>query len=141
MASAVGTAALAVHSDAPKAVASGVAAVVPVAARTQTLTVSGTLALTTDDLLTTASGCAGENGYDDITDGAAVTITDATGAVVALGNLAGSQLSGAAECDLYFLVSDVPTGKSFYGIEVSHRGSVKFTEAELASPVALTLGS
>ncbi|WP_215789706.1 hypothetical protein [Paractinoplanes bogorensis] len=107
----------------------------------KTLTVSGTMALHDDDLLSYDGGCAGNGGYDDISDGASVTVTDAGGEIVGLGSLTGSTMVSGTECDFSFTVTGVPAGKGFYGVEVSHRGSVKYAEADLASPVGVTLGS
>jgi hypothetical protein len=105
-----------------------------------TLTVQGTLELHDTNLFLAGSGCAGQGGYSDIASGAAVTITNATGAMVALGRLEDPQLASLGECTFSFSVPDVPAGDGFYGVEVSHRGSVKYAEADLASPLTLTLG-
>jgi hypothetical protein len=94
------------------------------------------------------TSCEGKDGYDDLALGAQVSVTDAAGAVVALGKIdamsytddpGGDGLGGT--CDLKFSIPGVPAGKSFYGVEVSHRGAVKFEEANLkAGPVQLTVG-
>lgn len=89
--------------------------------------------------------CWGHKGYDDIREGAPVTITDPNGKVIALGKLLPGkpQVSGdrATGCLLRFEVDGVPAGLKFYGVEVSHRGSVKFPEDELTGKgVTLSLG-
>ena len=84
------------------------------------------------------SPCNGSGGYSDIGQGTAVTVHDATGKVVAEGSLdAGKILSG--DCVFTFSVAHVPDSK-FYGIEVSHRGTVTFARSE-AGFAGLTLGN
>ncbi|WP_433271999.1 hypothetical protein ACQPZF_14860 [Actinosynnema sp. CS-041913] len=85
--------------------------------------------------------CAGERGYDDIAEGAQVTVYDAAGKAVALGELADSAYEGAGQCSFTFAVAEVPVGARIYQIEVTHRGKVSFEEsAAKAGEVALTLG-
>ncbi len=119
-----------------------------------TLTVQGGLKLGLGDFIWDEIGtvgqpgplCAGSGGYKDIAIGAPVSVTDAAGTVVALGEISDSIPKGFSEaetptsCELRFSVGKVPAGKGFYGVEVSHRGAVKFDEASLAEPVVLTLG-
>lgn len=94
----------------------------------------------------TSATCAGRGGYDDIAVDASVTVTDASDTVVALGKLDGANPVGFSDaqtptaCKLSFTIPGVPAGKGFYGIEVSHRGAVKFEESKLAAPVELSLG-
>jgi hypothetical protein len=102
--------------------------------------VAGTVTLTDPDGYMSSTHCSGKGGYDDIAEGASVNITDAGGATVAIGRL-GPGDTQSAGCVFAFSVADVPAGKSFYGIEISHRGIVKFSEAEVSSgEVAMTLG-
>lgn len=89
--------------------------------------------------------CTGDGGYDDLHAGATVTVTDADGSVVALGSLGSGRLqsdgSAFPPCVFPFTVSDVPAGFGFYGVEVSHRGSVPVTGEEAAAGyVRLTIG-
>lgn len=138
----------------PAAAAPAVSASAPAA-----ITVRGSLKLTVGDFAwndgfgTAGNGpsCYGDGGFDDITVGAAVTVTDAAGAVVGLGQVNSSNPtdfdSTASEedqrpttCTLAFTVTGVPPGKGFYGVEISHRGAVKFSEVALGEPVELSLG-
>lgn len=96
--------------------------------------------------MTLASGyagynpCAGKGGYTDIRAGAQVVITDSAGATVAIGSLDAGSVDDRG-CVLPFSVPNVPAGKGFYGIEVSHRGSLKYSEAEFSTRnMDLTLG-
>jgi hypothetical protein len=85
--------------------------------------------------------CAGNGGYGDLDRGTTVVVTDPNGTVVGVGKLDfGRRDADGVFCEFPFHVDNVPAGLGFYGIEVSHRGAVKFAEADLARPVALTLG-
>lgn len=86
--------------------------------------------------------CQGTKGYDDIRPGAQVTVTDAAGKALAIGTLDAGQVWGvstnpatgfmqATLCTLHFKVVDIPSGVGPYGFEVSHRGIVRFEEANL----------
>jgi hypothetical protein len=127
---------------------SGKKPVVPAAATTPApIVVRGVIALNLPAFIWNPGGCAGKDGYDDIAKGGGVTITDANGTVVGVGAIdeMTPQMSGDGSyvlaCNAYFTVENVPAGKGFYGVEVTHRGSVKFDEATVASGlVKLTLG-
>jgi hypothetical protein len=84
--------------------------------------------------------CTTVGGYQDIAEGAAVVVSDSAGKTVALGRLGpGKGVLGNNDCGFSFTVN-VPAGLGFYGIEVSHRGRIQYTEADLARPVQLSLG-
>lgn len=110
--------------------------------------IAGTLMLADADGVAwdATTGCHGAGGYDDITSGAQVTITDAAGATVGLGKLGGGVMETAAGaltasgCKFPFTVADVPTGKGFYGVEVSRRGKVQYPEQQVFGALALTIG-
>jgi len=136
VAASAGTAAMLMSGGPVKTVAAKVAAVTA-----STLVVNGTLTLHDEDLSAGLDGCGGQGGYSDINAGADVTVTDGAGAIVGLGHLGSPDQVGSEDCSFPFSVSDVPAGKGFYGVEVSHRGSLKYAEADLASPLELTLGS
>ena len=89
---------------------------------TGTLTVSGTSYSSTDP-----RGCTTSGGYTDISNGAAVTVYDATGTVVAKGTVGigtdGLPLS-RRECVFPVTVPSVPQGSKFYQVEISHRGKL-----------------
>ncbi len=91
--------------------------------------------------------CAGSGGYSDITGGAAVTITDQAGTVIATGQLGNgsadvdSSTGTPVDCVFSFSVPHVPDGRTFYGVTVSHRGAVQFDAGNAKSgDVALSLG-
>ncbi|MFI0721686.1 hypothetical protein [Streptomyces sp. NPDC021224] len=109
-------------------------------------TLLGTLSLShAVDLDEEAASCAGSGGYDDIVQGAAVTVYDATGTVVATGSL-GEGLRGqagysSAACEFPVTVLGVPAGRTFYAVEIAHRGRIAVTEADAeAGRFTATLG-
>jgi hypothetical protein len=92
---------------------------------TPTMTVNGTLIV--------APPCGGL-GYSDIRGGTEVTITDQAGTVLAVGRLIGE------DCRFEFMVPGVPTGKKLYGVTISHRGTLHYTEDEMRAGLSLSLG-
>jgi hypothetical protein len=88
-------------------------------------------------------------GFEDIRQGAQVLIIDNTGTNLAVGNLnAGAVVAdplftpefGGGTCQFAFRISNIPTGRGPYGITVSHRGTLTYTEPQLAGTIELTLG-
>jgi hypothetical protein len=73
--------------------------------------------------------CYGTGGYDDIQEGAAVTVTNETSTVIGTGALEQSRYTGAG-CEFLFDVPNLPRAK-FYRIEISHRGQVNFSHDDL----------
>ncbi|MDX3615347.1 hypothetical protein OG920_18775 [Streptomyces europaeiscabiei] len=94
-----------------------------------TFTLTGTFELTEGAVGDGLGGCEGSGGYDDITEGAAVTVYDAAGTVVATGQLGDSTLSSGT-CTFEVAVEDVPRGEDFYKVEISHRGTVQLSGDE-----------
>ncbi|MGI5134256.1 MULTISPECIES: hypothetical protein [unclassified Streptomyces] len=99
----------------------------------QTFTLTGTFELNSSAVDDGAGGCKGSNGYDDIFEGAEVTVYDAAGSVIATGYLGSSTSEDGGKCSFDVSVADVPKGKNFYKVEVSHRGTVQLTEAQAES--------
>ena len=88
-------------------------------------------------------------GYDgggtgDIVPGAAVTVYDDGGKVVAQGKLGAGKLldtSSSVPCRFPVTVPDVPGGSKFYQVEVSNRGKVTVSAKEAkAGGFAASLG-
>lgn len=74
---------------------------------------------------TTSASCSTYGGYNDIAEGASVTVRDASDAIVGIGSLsAGTSSSGS--CVFAFTVPDVPES-AFYSIEVSKRGALTYS--------------
>lgn len=86
------------------------------------------------------NSCSGGGGYDDIANGAAVTIYGASGAVVGVGQLRDGVYRDYS-CVFRVDVPEVQSGEDFYQIEVSHRGKISVSEDDAANGrIALSLG-
>lgn len=111
-----------------------------IVAMPHTFTLKGAMVVIDDSAgYSQGQACSGQDGYDDIDAGTTVVIKDAAGKTVALGSLKGGKgLEG--ECAFFFTVKDVPDGLKFYGVEVSHRGTVQYTLAEMKKGPTLSLG-
>jgi len=86
--------------------------------------------------------CTGMGGYDDIQQGAAVVVRDESNKVLATSSLKGGKIVALETCGFDFTVDNVPDA-NFYQVEVSHRGAVTYSKADLDSKgwkVALSLG-
>lgn len=68
-------------------------------------------------------------GFSDISTGTPVTVRDAGGSIVGMGALEGGTLSTDG-CTFTFGVQEVPPS-DFYSVEVSHRGPVNYSSADL----------
>lgn len=125
------------------------AAVVLVAAATtgvllylnRSLTVQGVVRLHDDNIasLDGYGGCAGQDGYSDVTGGASVAVLDPSGVVLTVGRLGPGHWSATDECMFTFTV-DVPAGKGNYGVQIGHRNVLRYGEAELGEVLDLSIG-
>jgi hypothetical protein len=113
-----------------------------------TFTFSGTVTVEagSGSEATDGGDCVTDGGYSDISSGAQVTVTDEGGKIVALGNLDPGHTAEvvgtfASTCVFGFTVRSVPEGVAFYSIEIAHRGALRYTRSDLATPLALSLGS
>lgn len=80
-------------------------------------------------------------GYNDIVDGAPVTVYDAAGTVVATGQLGTEDSAELGRCMWPITVPNVPATSAFYAVEVTHRGKVTVPAAQArAGDIHLTLG-
>lgn len=102
-----------------------------------------------------SSSCEGTGGYADITRGAQVVVRDPEGRTIAVGALGpgktqdvteykqynGGTVRYAWSCVFPFEIPEVPW-HDFYSVEVTHRGQVTFTQAQvLLGEVHLSLGN
>ncbi|MEU7026533.1 hypothetical protein AB0A60_07525 [Streptomyces sp. NPDC046275] len=109
----------------------------------KTFSTSGTLTLVDSSFsrLEEGEACTGLDGYSDIRQGAQVNVTGADGTLVATSEL-GSGTKTVLGCEFPFSVEGIPQGSKFYTVEVSHRGGLTQTEAELRSGgLSFTLGN
>lgn len=83
------------------------------------------------------------NGYGDLSAGAQVTVKNGSGRIVAVGTIReGKPNYDGATCTMPLKVSGIPKA-SFYQVEVSHRGELSYSYAQLQRRhwrVSLTIG-
>jgi hypothetical protein len=118
---------------------------VPTAAPTAVPThvITGQLTLIGFSTVTLATQCFGKGGYDDLKEGATVTLRDQSSTILASTAL-GAGVASAGACTFPFTLTGVPDTASFYVIEVSHRGQVTKSHAEMVDAgwiFDLTIGS
>lgn len=107
-----------------------------------TFTLEGTFTLTDRAVPGDGGGCtaAYDSGYDDIAEGASVTVYGAKGDVIATGELGKSKYVDYT-CEFGIAVPDVPKGEKFYKVEVSHRGTIQLSAEEAENgELAASLG-
>jgi hypothetical protein len=109
-------------------------------------TVPGSLSLydTGSDSLSPGEGCTGENGYDDITGGTEVVLTNESGTTLATATLETGTYDGAA-CVFDFTLHNVPKAK-FYRVSAGNsvRGGPEYSYADMKDAhwsLSLTLGN
>jgi hypothetical protein len=102
--------------------------------------VSGTLTLRTWSQSVADDGiCIGTGGYSDLAGGSSVVIADDSGHTLKITHLeSGKHDDSAVTCTFRFHAS-VAAGKHFYGVTVTHRGTIKLTENEMSYP-SLSIG-
>lgn len=98
--------------------------------------IAGPSTFTANGTLTMKTGCESIGGYGDITTGTQVVLTG-DGKTLSVGTLASTHSS--TQCAYTFTLEKVPAGLKFYGVTISHRGTVQFTEADLRAGINLTL--
>lgn len=76
--------------------------------------------------------CEGQGGYDDLREGAQVTIRDENNEVLAVGALDEGKIltEGLYDCAFFFEVPEVPLESSFYSVEVASRGEQRYPADE-----------
>jgi hypothetical protein len=107
--------------------------------KVSTFTLQGSIQLPNSGTAWAGTSCSGQRGFDDITAGASVVVTDGSGTTIGVGSL-GAGVRADEGCLFLFAVKDVPRGRKFYGVEVAHRAAVRFPESDARKPVRLTLG-
>lgn len=92
--------------------------------------------------------CVGEGGFADIQPGAQIKVSDASGTIIALGELGNGfardsfpSVRGTDICQFAIAVTEIPDGgDGIYGVEVASRGVINFEKVGPGATVALTLG-
>ncbi len=106
-----------------------------------TRTVTGVLVLY-DTSSAQASCNTSGTGYEDISEGTPVSITNENGKVVGAADLGAGTRLGGDECDFSWTATGVGPA-TFYQVTISHRGTVSYSESEMESDgwsVKTTLG-
>jgi hypothetical protein len=86
--------------------------------------------ITSDGVVASASGCSGKDGYSDLAPGAPVTVKDESGKLIGTGSLDAGKAGQGVRCTWKFSIDNLPDAK-FYQVEVSHRGELNFSKADL----------
>ncbi len=95
-----------------------------------------------DHIIGTGSNCQGDGGYDDLRVGAAVTVMDQSGRVIANGYI-DSAKGTSYSCELSATIKDVPE-VDFYQFKISHRGGPSYSLADMEAAdwkVDLSIGT
>jgi hypothetical protein len=96
------------------------------------------------------TGCQARDGYEDIKGGTQVVVRNAKNEVAGLGALEPGIFTGLGPkddpiriptCELPFKVSVSEVSSATYSVEVSHRGQLQYSRADLNQPLALSLGN
>lgn len=77
--------------------------------------------------------CSGRDGYDDLTAGAQVVVSDAEGTIIGSDHLEPGvrvEIEDSVFCQFTFSVKVSP-GENFYTVEVSDRGELTYSRADL----------
>jgi hypothetical protein len=106
-----------------------------------TFTLVGTFDLDDPEGVGAADDCQGFDGYSAISAGANVVVSDPSGTTIAVGALSTGSSVTPGDCHFTFTIPDVPAGKGFYGVAVTHRGVVQYSEAQARQGVSLSLGN
>ncbi len=94
------------------------------------VTIRGTMILT--DGRTLAANCVGQGAFSDLRAGAAVVLTDESGARIGSARLqAGEPDFDDQVCSYPFTLAAVPSDRAEYAVEVGHRGRVTKSRAEM----------
>jgi hypothetical protein len=110
--------------------------------------VAGTFVLTDTSIYSkgiTAYGtiCEGTGGYSDLSAGVSVILKDENDKTIAATSL-GTGTGNSLICTFHFTLPDVPDNATFYNIQISHRGTVSFSHADMVKndwTIELSMGS
>lgn len=90
--------------------------------------------------------CTASDSFSDVARGTQVVVEDQKGTTLGLGSLDPGTLFGhvgqvllTLQCQFTFTVSNVPSMKAFYKVQVGRRGAQQYTAAQIGRPIHLTL--
>jgi hypothetical protein len=117
------------------------AAVTLTACGSSAVTIRGQIDVSNNSTFSTA--CGDTSDFPDVTPGTQVVVRSPSGSVLGSGSLGQGKTDSAdgiaVSCNYPFTVTGV-AAQSRYGVEVASRGTVWFTSAQVAKPIALSLG-
>jgi len=110
-----------------------------------TMTVSGSTVM--EDGAYEGHTCFAATGYDDITSGTQLLLSDDAGTTLAVTTFSPGRFTASVRgrghydgpCAFAFEFTSVPRIDGYYTLTAGKRGSMKYTRAQLASPIQLTL--
>lgn len=116
---------------------------IPTTSTVATANIEGTFALGSFDHRSNedSTGCWGDRGYTDISEGTNVVVRDGEGAVIGTSSLdAGVRVEDIRDfgnysfwrCEFSFDVL-VPADSPFYALDVSHRGELTYSNADMVT--------
>ncbi|WP_054565844.1 hypothetical protein [Frankia sp. R43] len=97
----------------------------------ETHTIVGTLTYPASSGLSGTRTCNGTGGYSDIRSGAQATLTDADGTIVSAAHIGSGTHGGTPHCTTTFAFPPIEIESGFYSVEISHRGKITKSVAEL----------
>jgi hypothetical protein len=89
------------------------------------------------------STCEGSGGYSDLSAGVSVILKDENDKTISATSL-GEGTGNSTVCTFKFTLADVPDNATFYNIQISHRGTVSFSHADMVKSgwtIGLSIGS
>lgn len=112
--------------------------VVAVGLNAQKFDAHGSLTLTSKSIRQESNGvspiynspCSGTDGATYLTAGAQVTVTDAHGTTIAIGQLDPGKYD-RGNCKFTFAVLDIPADHDIYGVTISEHGGRQFNRAQM----------
>lgn len=109
-----------------------------------THTITGSIDLIDpDETWTFGRGCSGDDGFDDLREGADVRVYDGARNLIANGRLDAGEATGTHICRFPFTVEDVPE-VDFYEIEIANRAGPSWSLEDMEEnewQVELTIGT
>jgi hypothetical protein len=103
----------------------------------------GTVELTDADAPWDLSFCKGEGGYSDLEAGRQVTVTNAAGEIIGIGELGSGETQSPSRCLFRFVVRELPES-TFYTLSIGRRPGPTYSFANLEAQmwvVSLSIGS